>query len=98
MDIEQIAIGLQEVKDRSVRNEGRIKKLEGQSEALHSLATSTAVMAEQMKTMSENMTRLTLEVESLKEKPVKRWEALVTTFITGVAAAILGFVFAKIGL
>lgn len=98
MDNEKLALGLQEVKDRSVRNEGRIKKLEGQTEALHSLATATAVMAEQMKTMSENMTRLTLEVESLKEKPVKRWEALVTTFITGIAAAILGYILANIGL
>ena len=35
MDIEQIALKLQETDDRSHRNEGRIKKLEEDQEAIH---------------------------------------------------------------
>ena len=45
MDNEMIAVKLQEVADRSIRNEGRIKKLENEHEVLHELATSVAVMA-----------------------------------------------------
>ena len=37
MEIETLAIKLQEVADRSVRNEGRIKKLESESQTLHEL-------------------------------------------------------------
>lgn len=98
MNIEDVAIKLQETTDRSLRNEGRIKKLETENEVLHNLATSVAVMAEQMKTMNTSVANLTGEVEELKEKPAKRWDNLVTQIISIIAAAVVGFVFAKFGL
>lgn len=98
MDIESVALKLQETTDRSVRNEGRIKKLEGENAVLHQLATSVAVMAEQMKTMNTSVSTLADEVEELKDKPGKRWESLVDKIIWAVAAALLGFVIAQIGL
>lgn len=98
MTIEQLAIELQKTEDRSLRNEGRIKKLEGESSVLHQLATSVAVLAEQMKTMNGNVTTLTNEVEQIKEKPTKRWENVVNQAIALLVAAIAGFIFAKIGL
>lgn len=97
MDIEQIALKLQETTDRSFRNEGRIKKLESENEVLHKLATSVAVMAEQMKAMNASVSTLTDEVESLKEKPAKRWDGLIDKIILTVAAAVVGFILAKIG-
>ena len=39
MDDEQLIVKLQETTDRSPRNEGRIKKLEGENAVLHQLAT-----------------------------------------------------------
>ena len=98
MNTEQLALSLQETTDRSVRNEGRIKKLEEENKALHQLATSVAVMAEQMKHMNQSVTTLTSEVEELKEKPGKRWDSLVDKFIWALAAALLGYVLAQIGL
>jgi predicted nucleic acid-binding Zn-ribbon protein len=98
MDTEQLAIKLQKTDDRSIRNEGRIKKLESESEVLHQLATSVAVMAEQMKTMNHSVTTLTGEVEELKDKPGKRWESLVNNIIWGVTGAVLAFLLAKFGL
>lgn len=98
MDIEQIAIKLQETTDRSTRNEGRIKKLESESAVLHQLATSVAVMAEQLKTMNTSVSTLTNEVEELKDKPGKRWESVVSTVIVGLTTALLGFLLAKFGI
>lgn len=98
MEIETLAIKLQEVADRSVRNEGRIKKLESESQTLHELVTSVRVMAEQMKNVNTNVQKLTNEVEDIKEKPAKRWDSLVNNIIWGVAGALLAFVFAQIGL
>lgn len=98
MDIESVALKLQETTDRSLRNEGRIKKLEGENAVLHELATSVAVMAQQMQTMNRSVDTLANEVEDLKEKPGKRWEALVDKIIWAIAAALLGYVFANIGL
>lgn len=98
MDIENVALKLQETTDRSLRNEGRIKKLEDENSVLHQLATSVAVMAEQMKTLNNSVTTLTGEVEGMKEKPAKRWDSLVNLIIGAVAGAVLAFLLAKIGL
>ena len=98
MDHEQLAIKLQETTDRSLRNEGRIKKLEGEHETLQQLATSVAVMAEQMKTMNTNVNSLACKVEHLEEKPGKRWDAIVDKMIWAVLAAIVAFVLGRIGL
>ena len=98
MDIEQIALKLQETTDRSLRNEGRIKKLEKESDVLHQLATSVALLAEQMKTMNSSVTTLTQEVEEMKEKPAKRWDGLVDKIVWAVGAALIGFALAQLGL
>lgn len=98
MDMEQLALKLQETTDRSFRNEGRVKKLEGEHEVLQKLATSVAVMAEQIKTMNANVQSLTGKVDKLEEKPAKRWDGLVDKAIWAVAAALIGFALAQIGL
>ena len=98
MDIEKIALKLQETTDRSLRNEGRIKKLEGEHDVLQKLATSVAVMAEQIKTMNNSISALTGEVEEIKEKPGKKWDGMVDKIVWAVAAAVLGFVLAQVGL
>lgn len=98
MNIEDLAIKLQETTDRSTRNEGRIKKLESESAVLHQLATSVAVMAEQMKTMNTSVLTLATEVEELKDKPGKRWDSLIDKIIWAVAGAVLTYILASIGL
>jgi uncharacterized protein YoxC len=98
MDNEQLAIKLQETTDRSLRNEGRIKKLEGEHETLQQLATSVAVMAEQMKTMNTNVNSLASKVEHLEEKPAKRWDAVVDKLVWAILAAIVAYALGSIGL
>lgn len=98
MDNEQIAVKLQETTDRSLNNEERIEKLEKEHEVLHQLATSVAVMAEQVKNMAVSVDTLTGKVEEIEEKPGKRWDGLVDKIIWAFAAAVLGFIFARIGL
>ena len=98
MNIEDLALKLQETADRSLRNEGRIRDLEEEKETLHSLATSVAVMAEQMKHMNTSVTTLTREVEDLKEKPGKRWDAIVDKIIWGIVGAFLAYFLSQIGL
>ena len=98
MENEQLALKLQETTDRSVRNEGRIKKLEQEHATLQQLATSVAVMAEQMRTMNSNVNVLTGKVDMLEEKPGKRWESIVEKVIWAVLAAVIAFALARIGL
>ena len=98
MNIEDVALKLQETTDRSLRNEGRIKKLEEENGTLHSLATSVAVMAEQMKQMNKSVTTLTEEMEEMKDKPGKRWDAIVDKIIWGIVGAFVAYFLAQIGL
>ena len=98
MDNETIAIKLQETTDRSLRNEGRIKKLEEKTETLNKLATSVELIALQMKTLNTNFNNLASDVEDLKEKPAKRWDSLVNNIIWGVAGSLLALVLSRIGL
>lgn len=97
MDMETLAVKLQETTDRSQRNESRIKKLEGENEVTRQLATSVAVMAEQMKTMNRNVNALTEKVDELESKPGKRWESVVAACISALVGAILGFILSQAG-
>ena len=98
MTTEEIALRLQETTDRSVRNEGRIKKLEGEHEVLHQLATSVAVMAQQMENMNGSVEALSGKVDTLESKPGKRWDAIVDKAVWAVLAAVIAFLLGRIGL
>ena len=98
MDNETMALKLQETTDRSVRNEGRIKKLEAEQQVLHQLATSVAVLADQSKTMNRNLSTLSGKVDRLEEKPGNRWDKLMDNLFWGIVGAALAFVLANIGL
>jgi hypothetical protein len=98
MDIDELALKQQATDDRSIRNEARIKKLEAENKSLHDLATSVAVMAEQLKSMNTNVSTLKTDVEEMKGKPAKRWDDLLDKVIWAVAAALIGYVLSKIGM
>ena len=98
MDNEQIAVKLQEATDRSIRNEGRIKKLEKENDVLHQLVTSVALLAEQMKNMNESVSTLTREVEEIRDRPAKKWDNLADKLVWYAVAAVLGYAAAHLGL
>lgn len=98
MEIEKLALEHQETKDRSLRNEGRIKKLEEDSGVLHELATAVAVMAERMKSMDDSVCKLSGKVDALEAEPAKKWKFVVEKAIYVAVAAIVGFFLAKLGI
>lgn len=89
---------LTDVEALARRNEGRIKKIEGEHEVLHQLATSVAVMAEKQGTMNENVEKLTEKVEHIESKPAKKWESIEEKILLAVVAAVVGYILAQIGL
>lgn len=89
---------LTEVESKADRNEGRIKKLENEQSALHDLAKSMAVLAEKQAQVADTVDKLDGKVTALEEKPAKRWEDLVNKIVWAIAAALIGFALAQIGL
>jgi hypothetical protein len=98
MDIETVALKLQETTDRSIRNEGRIKKLEDESTERRELATAVAVMAEKVRAMAVSVDTLNTRVCSLEDRPAKKWDGLMDKIILTVAAGVVGFVLAQMGI
>ena len=89
---------LTEVEERSKSNSHRLDKLEESTEAINRLATSMEVMAERQEQVVETVGKLDTKVTLLEEKPAKRWDALVDKIVWAIAAALIGFVLAQVGL
>ena len=96
---------LTEVEQRSKSNKSRLEKLEKDHEALHSMAASLEVMANEQKHQTKTIAdvkadvgRLEGKVDVLEGKPGKRWDGLVDKLIWGVAGAVLAFLLARFGL
>ena len=95
MEETEIAGRLSAVEQRSKSNSHRLDALEKHTEALNTLATSVAVMAEKVEVTGEKVDGLCTDVQELKAEPGKRWKGVV---IYIVVAAVVGFILARLGL
>ena len=84
---ENLAVALQEVKDRSLRNEGRIKKLESEHQALTELAISVKELATDQVNMKDDITEIKTDVKALTAKPAKRWDGIVDKVLYAIIGA-----------
>lgn len=105
MTSEQMALKIAEIEHRAVSNTRRIDKLEQQTEAIQSLATSVEVMVkeqshqtESIKKIEENVEKLDTKVDALERKPGKRWEGIVEKIISALVGGLIVYLLAKIGL
>lgn len=89
---------LTEVEERAKSNSHRLDKLEESTEAINRLATSMEVMAERQEQVADTVGKLDSKVTALEEKPAKRWDSLVDKIVWAIAAALIGFVLAQVGL
>lgn len=89
---------LSAVEQRSKSNSHRLDDMEKQTEAVNTLATSVAVMAERVKSTGDKVDGLCSDVQDLKAEPGKRWKFVVEKAIYIAVAAIMGYVLARMGL
>lgn len=98
MEEAEIAGRLSAVEQRSKSNAHRLDALERHTEAVNTLATSVAVMAEKVEVTGEKVDGLCTDVQELKAEPGKRWKGVVEKVIYIVVAAVVGFILARLGL
>lgn len=96
---------LTEVESRTKSNTHRIDKLEESHEAINRLATSMEVMVSEQKHQTSaiakietNVAKLDAKVETIEQKPAKRWESVTEKAILMLVTAVLTYIFTKIGL
>lgn len=105
MTQEEIVVKISDVEHRAVSNTRRIDKLEQQTEAIQSLATSVEVMVkeqghqtEAIERIEKNVEKLDGKVEILEHKPAKRWESIIEKAILTIVGAVVGYLLVKLGL
>ena len=84
-----------EIKDEFTKRLDEIKK---RQDDFGELITSVKILAEKEARVEQDVTDIKDSIEEIKEKPGKRWEGLVDKIILTIAAALIGFVLAQIGL
>lgn len=87
----EFAEKLVEIDQRSRSNTHRLDAVEKNQEALNSIATSVAVMAEQQKNISKKVDDIDSKVDAIESKPGKRWEGLADKLIAVLAGAFLAW-------
>lgn len=105
MTSEDVAVKIVEIEQRAKSNTRRVEKLELQTDAVQSLATSVEVLVkeqvhqtEAMERIEKNVEKLDGKVEALEKKPAKKWDKALETIATLLIGAILALVFSAIGL
>lgn len=89
---------LTEVEQRSKSNTLRLDAMEKRQNNLDDLVGTVKVLYEKEERVESDVSEIKNDVKEIKEKPGKRWDGLVDKIIMTIAAAVIGFLIAKIGL
>lgn len=98
LSLEEQAIKLTEIDARSKSNLHRIDGLEKKVDALADVVSVLQAMKKDLEYLAVTVNETKDDVKSLKEKPAKRWDALVEKVLFGIVGAVLAFLLAKGGL
>jgi seryl-tRNA synthetase len=98
MNTEETSVKVAEIDQRSKSNQRRLDKVEDRQDNLDALITSVATLATEQEYIKDDVKEIKCDVKTLTNKPGKRWDGLVDKVIWAVAAALIGFFLARIGL
>ena len=74
----------------------RLDELISLNDSVKNLAISTAKMAEQLKTLTDNSAKLDQKISDLELKPGKRWETVAMQIVQLVITGDVGFVLSQL--
>ena len=89
---------LTEVEERSKSNTKRLDEMKKRQDNFDELVGTVKALAVREATVEADVKEIKADVKNLTGKPAQRWESLVNQIITVVAAAVVGFILAKIGM
>lgn len=98
MTLEDQAVLLKEVEDRSKGNTRRIETLEKKVDNLSDVVSVLQAMQKDLEHLATDVKETKSDVKELKDKPGKRWEGVVEKVIYAVVGAVVAFILAKGGL
>ena len=96
--MEDLAIKVAEIDQRSKSNTHRIDKIEQRLDETDKLVTSVQLLAQRMGTVEGDVSEIKTTVKELADKPGKRWESMVEKIIWLLVGGLIAFAAAKLGL
>ena len=87
-----------ENESRSKSNTHRLDKLEENIEAVKSLATSVAVLAEKQGAMSTQLGKIAADVETMRLTPARHWSTFTERLLTVLLTAAATYLLSRLGL
>lgn len=96
--VEELAVKVQKVDDRSLANEHRLEKVEKDLADNQAMVASIARLSQKQEDMDSDIKEIKTDVKSLTAKPGKRWDNIVDKVIWAFLAAMIAFVLAYLGL
>lgn len=89
---------LTEVEDRAKSNTHRLNEVEKRQDNLDDLVSTVKVLADREERVEDDVKEIKGDVKSLKDKPGKRWDAVVDKIVWACLAAVIAFLLGRIGL
>lgn len=89
---------LTEVEQRSKSNTHRLEDLEKRQDNLDELVGTVKVLVDREERVENDVIEIKNDVKSLTQKPVQRWESVISEAIKLLVAAFIGLLLAKAGL
>lgn len=86
------------VEERSKSNSHRLDEMEARQGDLENLISAFKVLADREERVENDVKEIKGDVKSLKEKPGKRWDAVVDKIIWAFLAAIIAYMLGNMGL
>ena len=80
------------------RQNKRISSLEDSVKDISSLTTSVESLAKSVEQMAKAQDKQAKRLETLEQKPARKWESFVDKVVWAVAAALIAFVLSYIGI
>lgn len=89
---------LTEVEDRSKSNSHRLDDLAKRQDNFDELVGTVKTLVVREENVENDVKEIKSDVKSLTQKPGKKWDSLMDKIILTVAAAVVGFILAKLGI
>ena len=98
MDEKNLEHRLTEVEGRSKSNTHRLDDLERRQDNLDDLVSTVKVLAVREEAVENDVKEIKSDVKSLASKSGQKWDNLIDRIVWAVAAAVVGFILAQIGM
>ena len=94
----QLVIDVAEIKNNLVGVWKRIDEQMQVAQSVQDLTLKVELQGAALNSLVKKLTELVDDIKTIKEKPAKRWDAILSQIINIIVVAVLGIILAKIGL